>query len=70
MKYHKVVNDGFISVIGADICGQEISKDDLRRDEARSTTIIVRFTIRTPRKAQFDFVSDTGKADSRSLSNR
>lgn len=28
MKYHKVVNDGFISVIGADICGQEISEQE------------------------------------------
>ena len=28
MKYYKVVEDGFISVIGEDICGQEISGEE------------------------------------------
>jgi hypothetical protein len=28
MKYYKVVEDGYISVIGEDICGQEISEEE------------------------------------------
>ena len=28
MKYYKVVEDGYISVIGEDICGQEISGEE------------------------------------------